>query len=105
MAVSFCFKGLSAVYNKLFFEYFSCLLKLMALLLGFISALTEIFAVLLKDFYPFLQNLVMLGGCGASSIELMYLIVMEFDLAGEVLTAAFKSTDFILQLVVFQLNL
>lgn len=105
MAVALCFEGLSPVYDKLLLEYFLGLFKLMTLLLGFITALAEVFTVLLEDFDSLLQNLVVLGGSSASSIELVHLIVVELDLTSEVLTSAFKGTHLIFQLVVLELDL
>jgi hypothetical protein len=105
VAVALCFEGLSPVYDKLLFEYFLGLFKLMTLLLGFVTALAEVFTVLLEDFDSLLQNLVVLGGGSASSIELVHLIVVELDLTSEVLTSAFKGTHFIFKLVVLELDL
>ena len=81
------------------------MLKLVALLLRFVSTLAEILAVLLKHFDALLQDLVVLGRRGAPGVKLVHLIVVEFNLTCEVLATAFEGAHLILKLVVLQFDL
>jgi hypothetical protein len=105
MAVTLSLERLSSVNDQLFLEDLRRLLKLMALLLSLVSALAKVLAILLQHFDTLLQNFVVLRSRGAPGVKLVHLIVMEFNLACEVLATAFEGANLILKLVILQFDL
>jgi len=105
MAVTLSLERLRSVNDQLFLEDLHRLLKLMALLLSLVSALAKVLAILLQHFHTLLQNFVVLCSRRAPSVKLVHLIVMEFNLACEVLATAFEGANLILKLVILQFDL